>query len=202
MGANFQDYTLPGNKTIADVQQWFKQEQERCRDEYGSDPYNGTFSTVRGISFPNLSVFATVRAAQEWLADNTDKWECAKAVKVRNVVTKPKIRPTFDGKPQNGWGAEWKSFLYIRHSTAPIFVPADQLSDTKKGKLQKLWEAYLLACEQHAEVKKVYDPLFYALQNMDADFNDYRGLKAARTKLQKATAQAQGRSQGIRRRTS
>jgi len=184
MGANFQEYELPGSHSVQQVQEWFRQEQERCRDEHGSDPYNGTFSTVKGISFPSIAVFEDVRKAQDWLTENTEKCS-AKAVKAKKVSSKPKKRPTFGGKEQ-GYVGEWKSFIWVHHSTAPIFTPADQLTEPQKQRLEKLAKKYQEARAASGAAHEVFHPLELTLRNMEAEFTDYKGLKTARGKYAKA----------------
>ena len=58
--------------------------------QYGHDNYNGTFTTCDGGAVSTVTLPPEVDKTDEnavfyWLWDNTEKWECAKAVKVSDV---------------------------------------------------------------------------------------------------------------------
>lgn len=50
--------------------------------EHGTDPYNGTFSTTRGLQISN-EVFTDSSAAETYILERTQKWENALAVRVK-----------------------------------------------------------------------------------------------------------------------
>ena len=61
---------------------------ERERQYHGSDPYSGSWATIDGVRivsdpFPEMKKWTKkkVEKVEEWLLDNTQKWEPAKAVK-------------------------------------------------------------------------------------------------------------------------
>ena len=62
--------------------------QESERREYGSDPYSGSWATIPGVRivpdpFPQMKKWTNKKKnlVWEWIFDNTEKWEKAKAVK-------------------------------------------------------------------------------------------------------------------------
>jgi len=60
-------------------------EQERI--EYGTDPYSGSWATIERVMIVNDPyperkwTKKKYQDVSNWIADNTEKWECAKAVK-------------------------------------------------------------------------------------------------------------------------
>lgn len=74
MGASTIQFKLAqaGCKTAADLQDWYKRQVEAARVEHGSDPYNGTISTTRGLVLNNSS-FTNHDEALDYIFDRTDK---------------------------------------------------------------------------------------------------------------------------------
>lgn len=81
MGSCEKTMTLDGKLTEEQVKQKFYDLQEEDRDEYGRDPYNGSFSTMNGIKVTSKQ-FTDWNKATEYILDNTEKWGNALAVKV------------------------------------------------------------------------------------------------------------------------
>jgi hypothetical protein len=79
MGACFQMMTVPGDTIRNDVMKRFAEVQAQCTREYGTNPYNGTWSTCNGLRFENKT-FDNVADAEEWLADRASKWDDALCV--------------------------------------------------------------------------------------------------------------------------
>lgn len=82
---------------IETVRNAFADKQERCRDEYGNDPYNGTFSTFHGIDL-DYKKFVNENEARRYILDKSEKWGNAIAV----IVDDEKGRRVMIG----GWAAE------------------------------------------------------------------------------------------------
>jgi hypothetical protein len=80
MGACFQTYSRDAKLTPAQLKADFRQVQEQDRHENGHE-YSGGFGQCRGLEVTSQE-FTNARDANEWLADNTQKWEAAKAVKL------------------------------------------------------------------------------------------------------------------------
>ena len=81
MGASFNTMTVKFCK-IDDLKKIYNNEIENLRYEYGADPYNGTFTTCSGLRITSM-VFDDIEKAEDWLRDNTEKWEAVKAVEVK-----------------------------------------------------------------------------------------------------------------------
>lgn len=103
MGATFCSKTLPGDLTATQVREQFDLIVSQCKHQHGNDPYNGTFSTCRGIEVvPGKTVYPTVEAAEDWLDRNTEKWGLAKAVRAKDIRTVAASKPTFPVKKVKG----------------------------------------------------------------------------------------------------
>jgi hypothetical protein len=79
MGACFQAYSVDGKKTAQELKVDFQRVQEQDRYENGHS-YSGGFGQCSGLNVTN-NVFPDRNAADEWLGDNTKKWDAAKAVR-------------------------------------------------------------------------------------------------------------------------
>jgi hypothetical protein len=75
MGASNIEYKLSKSKypTSTELKQWYQAAVEDARREYGSDAYNGTISTTRGIRVLS-NVFTDEGEAAEFVMDTTEKW--------------------------------------------------------------------------------------------------------------------------------
>ena len=87
MGACFQTMSVQADKTEKEVREIFEKVQDDDRFENGHS-YSGGFGMARGLDFRQRT-FATVSEADDWLADNAQKWEAALAVKVEASDGKP-----------------------------------------------------------------------------------------------------------------
>ena len=81
MGATFIGMSHKGNE--ASLKQAFSDRVEQDGYDYGHS-YSGSFSEFTGLRITS-KVFNTEQEADDWLCDNTQKWECAKAVKVKEA---------------------------------------------------------------------------------------------------------------------
>ena len=86
MGAAFQSRVFPGDLKKEAVRSEFEDLQERDRYDNGHS-YSGGFGMARGLQFRS-ETFPTVDDAEEWLAENAQKWEAALAVRAREVREK------------------------------------------------------------------------------------------------------------------
>lgn len=80
MGACFDSVQFAASNT-AELQKRFKDHQEGMCSDRGQDTYAGHIGIVNGLSITS-QVFKDSKAGEEWLVNNTQKWESAKAVKV------------------------------------------------------------------------------------------------------------------------
>jgi hypothetical protein len=81
-----------------DIKKKFREIVDECLYEYGHDSYNGTFSTMSGISIVNKT-FSDRDSADDYICDHSEKWGDALAVTVKEDGKEPY---TLIG----GWAAE------------------------------------------------------------------------------------------------
>ncbi len=173
--------TLPGNLSRSEVLEKYRDRQDRDEREYGTDGYNGTFSTCRAPRFYDKS-FPTVDEAITWLDDVLNKRESAavRAKDVRKVVAK---RPTFNGEVAGLYGEPWS---YRNRSNG--FTPADQLNNEEKDKLKKLYDEWSNCRVPFTNAKNAFGVLYSALNDLTAEFTSWKELKAARAVFVKEKA--------------
>jgi hypothetical protein len=98
MGAHFHTEVFDGKLTPKQLEKAYNDRVENLRDEYGSNAYNGTFSTLHGIKV-DARVFETQREADDYLDGVCEKWGNAVAVKYKDRREEKTKEPTFEGKP-------------------------------------------------------------------------------------------------------
>lgn len=72
----------------SNVKEAFKERVDEDIYEYGHNCYNGTFSTMEGLSLSDKE-FTDANEAREYISDNTEKWENALAVTVKEDGKEP-----------------------------------------------------------------------------------------------------------------
>lgn len=97
MGSCFNEQVWDGTLTDTQVAEEYRKYVEQCQIEYGTDAYNGTFSTLPNIQI-DKRVFNNHEEARVHVMNNTRKWENALAVKYKDVRKENTKEPTFDGK--------------------------------------------------------------------------------------------------------
>lgn len=80
MGAVYTTKSFPASAS-KQLQKDFSDYQESCTNKYGSDTYSGHMGLARGLVISNKE-FKDKSSAIDWLENNVQKWESAKAVKV------------------------------------------------------------------------------------------------------------------------
>jgi len=89
MGACFETMVIR-TKSEKLLKSKFRKIQKQCRIEYGTNPYNGTWSTVeeiKVISDPMSDKKWTkkkIRMIEDYLCEKAQKWDYAVAVKAKN----------------------------------------------------------------------------------------------------------------------
>ncbi len=145
MGATTLRRNLAGNLTPEQVTAEFRRWQEQDRVEHGSDPYNGTWSTIHGLMFRGTS--ATVHDLTD--LDPADDLEKREAVALRCRVPKRVFTktPTFGGQPptttleRHAYEVNHRGVLATAGLPAMAILPADGLSTTARTRLARLVEA-------------------------------------------------------------
>ena len=196
MGACFNYHTQPGNMTFGEVADWFDDFRAQCRVEHGTDPYNGTFSTLQGIQQGQHVTFNTVVEASDWIADKAQKWESAIAVKAKRTSTQKIKEPTFPGCEQYNnhpvLGTTTIRSVKIKHESLAagkrnrVYVPAAELTDTQKDALVKAFDSFEAKHAVYREAEREFKPLITQLTSVNEECPDLRSVRGARTKLVKA----------------
>lgn len=141
MGSHNTSHTFDGALTPTQLREAFLELQEQLVIEYGTDPYNGTFSTCDGLLIDESKVFDSEREADEYALQHAEKWGPAVAVRARQVETTT-TQFLFDGKPSYNFGGPVGSYFASAHGMATKFQAADQLTAAEKTTAVKLYEAH------------------------------------------------------------
>lgn len=194
MGVCFLSTSLDGKKTPEQVQQAFRNMREEAEYSSGNE-YSGDWNMCNGLSIRSDLVFENAQKAEAWLADNTQKWEVAKAVRFNDSKQEPVKEPTYGGKkaslttgslrPYDSICEGFKLFSidYLGRGTdGTDLVVADQLTPAQKEKAKKLVEAYQKAHNIAEEARDNFLQMTEAMTNLGSDFSDFNGLKMARNK--------------------
>lgn len=134
MGAHNVDATFDGSLSAEALRKAFADYQEQLTYEYGTDAYNGTFSTCQGLVIDGDGTWGSAKEAREYALKKAHKWGPAVAVKVRNVQTETESF-LFDGK-----ASQWTNgpVMDVRGSN-PQAMAADQLSENDKARALTLY---------------------------------------------------------------
>lgn len=206
MGAVLHCEVVDGKLNESELRKWFANYVDECRYQYGNDAYNGTFSTLSGITIEHR-VFENHDAARSYLDQKAQKWGDAIAVKYKDVRQEDVKKPTFGGKPGNGaWnepqsrdicGFLTRSIAFNMGTTAYADnpVPADELSASQKEKIVNTYSQYR---EHEKTLQQATKTIREVMQKIEAGkeepvTEDYKRLKAAikiRTKATKAAQSA------------
>jgi hypothetical protein len=155
MGACFHTEVFDGKLTQKELEKAYNARVEDLRSEYGSNAYNGTFSTLHGIHI-ETRVFETQREAEDYLDNVCEKWGNAVAVKYKDRREEKTKEPTFEGKLSKEYNCsviitDASDCSYgLRCAISVLAAPdykrrmliADQLTPTQKTQFVKGYEAW------------------------------------------------------------
>lgn len=208
MGAVFLCEVVDGKLTEKELEKWFVDRVDECRDEYGSNAYNGTFSTLRGLRITQ-NVFNTQQEAYDYLDKNTEKWGSAVAVKFKDTRARFVKQPTFNGKAPNENGkldytaglathyVRWCGHFELRCLHAAVsggtLVPADQLTDAQKTSLIKTYQDFREQERQYEARQLTLREIINKIQQPTGELTpeDYKQLKASLKARPKALARVE-----------
>jgi hypothetical protein len=157
MGACFHTEVFDGKLTPKELEKAYNDRVEDLRSEFGSNAYNGTFSTLHGIHVETgTGVFQTQREAADYLDGVCEKWGNAIAVKYKDRREEKTKAPTFEGKPSKEYNCaviindasdcSYGLRCAIRVLAAPDYkrrmLIADQLTPAQKTQFVKAYEAW------------------------------------------------------------
>jgi hypothetical protein len=198
MGSGYRSEEFDGNLTREQLSRRFAEFQSQQEYEYGHGSYNGTLSTTGGLKVEDR-VFDSRDEADRHIADNTQKWGAALAVKFKVTKVAFKKEPTYNGKKR----ANTDSVLLGFKSTAIrtywcdsqkkcVTVAADQCSATQKARLLKLQDECESARVTASKLRKEFRELVRKFEDIEWEptAEDYRRFKSVRPELRKAEAKA------------
>lgn len=81
MGAIFESRTVQACGE-SELKKAFGEIVQEDEEEYGDDGYTGSFAEATGLSIKN-KVFEDRKSAENWIADNSEKWGPAVAVQYK-----------------------------------------------------------------------------------------------------------------------
>jgi hypothetical protein len=171
MGSCFNEQVWEGTLTDTQVAEEYRKYVERCEIEYGTDAYNGTFSTLPNIQIEKR-VFNNHEEARVHVMNNTRKWENALAVKYKDVRKENTKEPTFGGKtwkektryhvvlggnteldqPRDVHNCRAVMTDFDRDTRATTVLIADQLTGAQKAKLVKLYNEWSARSAAHQKI--------------------------------------------------
>lgn len=139
MGACFTCEPFDGKLNTTELRRQYEARLIELTYEHGHGAYNGTLATTSGLVIDDKT-FDSRGDAEEYVANNTQKWEAARAVKFKDVRTAVAKEPTYNGKK-----ASWPLCVNTRtlRSVASIWddtrrenilIAADQLVAAQKAK--------------------------------------------------------------------
>jgi hypothetical protein len=190
MGASFVSRTVPGTLTKNQLEEKFREIQADAAHEDGNS-YSGQLNMCRGLKVVNKT-FDSVRLAEEWLDENCQKWECAQAVKAKNIVKVVTQKPSFNGKKDylvhlSIHGPETyhqlKSCVTDLQGQQRTLVPADELSQEQKDNIRRLYKAFYEASQVYRTWKNEWDAKLSILQKVEQTFTEYESLSTIRSNL-------------------
>ncbi len=186
MGASF-DYRVYDGKLTADqLRAKFREAQDHDRHENGRS-YSGTIGMLDGaIRFVGGQVLPSVNDAEGYISDHHEKWEPPLAVRARETKAVAVKRPTFGGKEFPY--LEQRSWQHTPLANGNKFTPADQLTDSQKARLTKLYQRYRAAQRAFDDQVAVFNGLLGRLNNLNEPFKEYARLKKERGVLAKLKA--------------
>lgn len=139
MGASDICTTFDGSLTQEQLRARFAKMQEDAAYENGHS-YSGSWNMLNGLSIRE-TVFDSVRKAETYILDNTEKWQHALAVRARRTIRKNTKLPTFNGRPPTTFEEQEPVGQDVLTDKQWSHVPADQLSEEDQKRYMVLWTA-------------------------------------------------------------
>lgn len=154
MGSHNVYHEFDGKLTPAQLKEAYDALVSSLRYEYGSDPYNGTFTTCDGLVITDRT-FKTTAEADEWLLDNTQKWGVAKAAKAEDIREERSGVPKVNGEVMYQFDGP---ALWTRDYKTNAIVLCDQVRGRREAdKLTKLIEQKRATYDAFAKATKALE---------------------------------------------
>lgn len=147
MGSCFTTELFDGKLNETELRRQYEVRLGELTYEHGHDAYNGTLATTNGLVI-DTKTFDSRQAAEEYVMNNTQKWEAARAVKVKDIRTEIVKAPTFDGKTRQHTVCTsvgertLQTVTTVWRDNSSFPVAADQLVASKKATAIALYSDY------------------------------------------------------------
>ncbi len=201
MGACFNTKQFPAILSIPGLKKAYASLVEDLNVQYGSDPYNGTFTTCGDgqLDVRDDLTFENWREADKWLSDNHCKWGRALAVRYKKTESITVKEPTFNGNPASQMSfASNKSYAVHYYGKSadgvkfnkdnPNIITADQLTE-KQAIVLRAAVAKLLDCEReldlHTQALHKIGVEIYEEGDLSFTLQDIKKHRKARERLKK-----------------
>lgn len=144
MGSCFTCELFDGKLNSSELRRQYEARLVELTYEYGHDAYNGTLATTSGLVIDDKT-FDSRQAAEEYVMNNTQKWEAARAVKVKDIRTEIVKSPTYNGKKAsfplaiNTTNLRSVASIWDDTRRENVFIAADQLVESQKAKAIALY---------------------------------------------------------------
>lgn len=202
MGAVLYHETFDGKLTEDQVRKQYLSRRDDMEYEHGTDPYNGTWSTLDDALVIHKELLENHQAASDFIDQRCEKRGAAHAVKFKDVRSETTKEPTFRGKKwheqshiqfscPDGSNFSTRSVVRIWNMNGPNeYAAADSLPPTVQLKL-------VAAARAWSDKKREYDliqaPLAALAQRLAAPklevgTADFANMKSLRKRLLKAYA--------------
>lgn len=201
MGACFTCEIFDGKLNSSELRKRYDARIKDLLYEHGADAYNGTLTTTEGLRIEDKT-FDSRMAAEEYVADNTQKWQEALAVKFKDTRDEVAKEPTYNGKP-GGFPLcigphvlRSVANIWSRDQAESTFLAADQLPAAQQVKALALYsdwrtknKAFDVLRESIAQIcRRLQDPS--APMPQAADFKELQKAVKERYKVHAAEKKA------------
>lgn len=206
MGACFNSESFDGTLNDAGLTRAYNARVRDLTEEFGTDAYNGTFSTLRGLTVSD-KLFDSYQEAETYVADNTAKWENALAVKYKDTNKETTKAPTFNNVKREECTLvaldDYTLLAVVKHGETvngkyeTRALVADQLPASKRTKLIALYNDYVQKARVYNEIKaaflqlvaQVSDVLFTPEKTVFAELKKLHGHRARAYKAMRKAAE-------------
>lgn len=147
MGACFVTELFDGNLSKSELRRQYEARLSELTAAYGTDAYNGTLTTTSGCEIEDR-LFDSRAAAEEYVANRTQKWEAAVAVRFKDIRTEVAKAPTFNGKDGNHAifaavdGHALRTVTRVWQNGTSVPIAADGLTTSQKAAAIALYNDY------------------------------------------------------------
>jgi hypothetical protein len=204
MGAVFHCERFDGELTQDQLLRRYRERRQELEVEYGTDAYNGTFSTLDGSLIIHNETLNSEKEAVDFIDKRAEKWCAAHAIKFRDVQKENAVEPTFRGKKalELGYGGRIavpalpdQPHYYLKSVVQAMkpgtyeyeFAAADQLKAAIQEKLLAAATALFNMNKEYKGVQLNLERICHRIPRVDSDISteDFASVKKLRKQVEK-----------------